>query len=78
MTPDDMTASERILSEIHEVREMLGRIDERQQNNTRRLDAVEREVGSLTRFRWWILGGLGAAGTTGGAIGAQLAEHFTR
>lgn len=54
----------------------LTRIETRQEDFVRRVEKVEQEVEGLSKFRWLILGGMGAAGTAGGALGAELASKL--
>lgn len=60
-----------------EIRERLIRIEERASTRDARLDRVEGDLGQLgktvERVRWWILGGIGAAGSIGGFASDSLA-----
>jgi len=60
-----------------EIRERLIRIEERAASRDARLDRVEGDLGNLgktvERVRWWILGGIGAAGSIGGFASDSLA-----
>lgn len=64
-----MTQDE-LLRDIHE---RLIRMDEQAKARDERLDRIEarqeKSDSTIERVRWWILGGVGAAGTMGGMAG---------
>lgn len=55
---------------MNDIRERLIRMEERGIARDARLDRVDTRMGQIEaiteRFRWWILGGITAAGTVGG------------
>lgn len=57
---------------LSDIRERVIRIEERSRDRDARLDRMESMVSQLDRFRWWIIGSIGAAGTLGGAAAAKL------
>jgi hypothetical protein len=61
-----------------EIRERLIRIEEQAKGRDSRLDRVEVDLGHLgktvERVRWWILGGIGAAGSIGGFASDSFAS----
>lgn len=72
-----MTEAE-LLRDIHE---RLIRMDEQAKGRDQRLDRIEarqeKSDSTIDRVRWWILGGIGAAGTMGGMAG-DLVHAMTR
>lgn len=55
-----------------DIRERLVRIEERADARDARMARLENTVAQLERFRWWILGGIGAAGSMGGLLAKGL------
>lgn len=63
---------------MNDIRERLIRMEERGTARDARLDRVETRMGQIEviteRFRWWILGGITAAGTVGG-VASDTIQH---
>ena len=68
MSPDEALAG---------VRERLIRMEEQSKGRDARLDRVESRLGAMDvlieRFRWWIIGGVAAAGPVGVAAHDTIA-----
>lgn len=61
-----------------DIRERLIRMEEQAKARDARLDRVEHKLTGMDvlieRFRWWILGGITAAGTVGGVASESIAS----
>lgn len=61
-----------------DIRERLIRMEEQAKARDSRLDRVEQRLSSMDilieRFRWWILGGITAAGTVGGVASDTITQ----
>ena len=60
-----------------DIRERLIRMEEQAKGRDARLERVESRLSQMDvlieRFRWWILGGITAAGTVGGVASESIA-----